>query len=164
VAGISCAALAACDSDQPIRPGRSPSPGTATTTAAGGTTSGPTTPGSSPGGTTGAEGDHLTIVFTPSGGGCIADSVAQEQFSLRTASGDDLESAGAIVEREVGERRDDGDPCAWDVSFSFGATDTAFVVSDESNGVRWGPFSYDEMEALHFELRLTGEPRFNESG
>ena len=182
VVGISGAVLAACDPDAGDDPSETSSVRTSGTTSTGTTAPGVTAPGTTaPGVTTpgvtaptsgvvsstgpsstGATG-HLTIVFTPAEGGCVADGIAGETFTLRAPAGTGIGGLGPVLESEVGEQRDEADPCAWDVRFSFRESDTTFVVADEANGTRWGPFSYGEMDAVQFTLPLTGEPRFNES-
>jgi hypothetical protein len=116
-------------------------------------------------GIVGGGGQLLLIIFVAPKGGCVTRDISQRIFSLRSPNGNELRDLGPILELPLGRgHRDSADKCAWDFFVPLRPRDRFFVVADEQNAWRWGPYSYEQMQARGYVLRLRAEDRFSSLG
>jgi hypothetical protein len=93
----------------------------------------------------------LRVVIEGPGYQCILTSISSDTITLRKP-GNDLQRGAVIALADSEGFNKSG--CGWVVTFSINPQVGFFVVSDEDQQLRWGPFDSHQLAQRHWTVRV----------
>jgi uncharacterized membrane protein len=93
----------------------------------------------------------LRVVIEGPGYQCVLTSISSDTITLRRPSGD-LQRGAVIALADSEAFNKSG--CGWVVTFSINPQVGFFVVSDEDQQLRWGPFDSHQLAQRHWTVRV----------